>query len=392
MLKIYNSLSGKKEIFSPLKHKEVKIYVCGITPYDTTHLGHAFSYIFYDALIRYLIFKRYKVTYTQNVTDINDRDKDILQRAKEQNMPWQKLADFWTKRFLEEMKHLDWIMPTNYMKASENIPSMINLIQKLLDNGFAYEKNSSVYFDVSMKKDFGKLSKLNVSQMIKLAREFDEDIENTDKKHPLDITLWRAISPNQPKHIPSFKSPFGKGRPGWHIECSAMSMSSLGEQIDIHGGGIDLIYPHHEAEIAQSEGASGKIPFVKYWIHTASVSYRGNKMSKSLNNLVMVSDLLKEYSLNAIRWMILSHHYRKAWEFYENDLISAQDNWKTIENVINADSKNNHKDNEIYTNKFIELMDDDINTPAVLSFILERSGNIPKHPLKQTLLILGFKI
>ncbi len=392
MLKIYNSFSGKKETFSPLTDKEVKIYVCGITPYDTTHLGHAFAYIFYDVLIRYLTFKGYKVTYTQNVTDINDRDKDILQRAKEQNISWQKLSDFWTKRFLDDMKRLNWIMPSNYLKASENIPSMINLIQKLLDNGFAYKKNGSVYFDISKKKDFGKLSKLNNSQMLKLAKDFDEDIDNPNKRQPLDITLWRMTSPNQAKHIPSFESPFGKGRPGWHMECSAMSMSSLGDQIDIHGGGIDLIYPHHEAEIAQSEAASGKIPFAKYWIHTASVSYRKNKMSKSLGNLLMVSSLLKGYSANAIRWMLLSHHYRKPWEFYENDIVLAQKNWTIIKNTVKENSNKDPKIDEAYMTKFINLIDNDIDTPVVLSLILEKHKNISKNSLKQILLILGFII
>ncbi|MDO8621325.1 MAG: cysteine--tRNA ligase [Candidatus Levybacteria bacterium] len=392
MLKIYNSLSRKKEIFSPLKNKEVKIYVCGITPYDTTHLGHAFAYISYDVLVRYLTFKGHKVTYTQNVTDINDRDKDILERAKEQNIPWQKLADFWTKRFLDDMKSLNWIMPTNYIKASENIPSMINLIQKLLDNGFAYKKNGNVYFDISKKKDFGKLSKLNALQMMKLAKEFDEDIENLDKRHPLDITLWRAISSGQSKHIPSFESPFGPGRPGWHIECSAMSMFSLGDQIDIHGGGIDLIYPHHESEIAQSEGASHKIPFAKYWAHTSFVSYRGKKMSKSLGNLVMVSNLLRKYSSNAIKWMLLSHHYRKPWEFYENDIILAEKSWTIIENIVKENSNKDPKIDKAYMTKFINLMNNDMNTPAVLSLIFEKRKNISKHSLRKILLILGFII
>lgn len=300
MLRLYNSLTRKKEEFILLNDKKVTIYVCGITPYDTTHLGHAFVYISFDVLIRYLKFKGYKVTYTQNVTDINDRDKDVLQRAKEQNISWQKLSDYWTKRFLNDMKTLGWIMPTNYLKASENLNSMINLIKKIITNGYAYIKNGSVYFDISKKQDFGKLSRLTNDEMLKIAEDFDEDIKNPDKKNPLDITLWRASSKNQPPHIPSFKSPFGMGRPGWHIECSAMSMSTLGDQIepfdtlrvngehyrtiDIHGGGIDLIYPHHEAEIAQSEAASRKTPFVKFWLHIGSVSYRGKKMSKSLGN------------------------------------------------------------------------------------------------------------
>lgn len=371
---LYNSLTQKFEQFKTLIPNKVSIYVCGITPYDTTHLGHAFTYITFDTLIRYLKFKGFKVNYTQNVTDINDRDKDILQKAKEQNVPWHKLSQIWTKRFLGEMKALNWIMPQNYLEASEQIPSMINLIQKLLKNGFAYKVDGSVYLDISKKEDFGKLSKLSRKQMLKLAEEFEEDLSNKDKKHSLDITLWKSKSPNQPSHIPSFKSPFGLGRPGWHIECSAMSVSTLGEQIDIHGGGVDLIFPHHEAEIAQSEGATGKIPFVKYWIHTAPLFYKGEKMSKSKGNLIMVKDLLKKYSPNAIKWLLLSHHWMKKWEYKEKDLIKAQQSIETVESSL--------KDGEL--KEFIKIMDDNLNTLAALKLLLESHD-------RKIYQILGFK-
>lgn len=371
---LYNSLSQKFEQFKPNAAGEVSIYVCGITPYDTTHLGHAFTYISFDALIRYLKFKGFKVNYTQNVTDINDRDKDILQKAKEQNVPWHKLSQIWTKRFLKDMKTLNWIMPQNYLKASEQIPSMIDLIQKLLENGLAYEVSGNVYLDISKKEDFGKLSKFSKTQMLKLAEEFEEDLSNKDKSHPLDITLWKAKLANQPSHIPFFNSPFGLGRPGWHIECSAMSISTLGEQIDIHGGGIDLIFPHHEAEIAQSEEATGKIPFVKYWIHTAPLFYKGEKMSKSKGNLIMVSTLLKKYSPNAIRWLLLSHHWINKWEYNEQDLIKAQHCVQTAES--------NLKDGDL--KEFTKIMDDNLNTPAALELLL-KSHN------KKIYQILGFK-
>ncbi len=353
-------MTRKTQKFIPLRKNHASVYVCGITPYDTTHLGHAFTYIWFDVLVRYLTFRGYKVTYTQNVTDINDRDKDILQRAKEQNISWQKLSDFWTKRFLGDMHALGWVMPTNYLYASKNLNSMINLIQKLIANGFAYQKNNSVYFDISKKQDFGKLSKLTKKQMLKIANEFDEDTENPDKRNPLDITLWRATGQNQPAHIPSFASPFGPpangGRPGWHIECSAMSMSTLGEQIDIHGGGIDLIYPHHEAEIAQAESATGKTPFARYWMHTGIVSYQGKKMSKSLGNLVMVSDLRRKFSANAIRFVLLSHHYRKPWEFTEKELFEAEASLAMIKNTKDS----------LELPKFINLMDNDLQANLVL--------------------------
>src|SRR3989344_7439486 len=334
MLRLYNSLSKKKEPFASLMSKNVSLYVCGITPYDTTHLGHAFTYISFDILVRVLRHNGFKVNYTQNVTDINDRDNDILKKAREQNTSWVELSDFWTGKFLQDMSSLNWLKPNNYIKASEYIGPMIILINKLLQNGLAYQKNGSVYFDISKKKDFGKLSKLTRNEMLKISKDFDENIENPDKVDPLDFTLWRAEETNQPSHIPSFKSPFGNGRPGWHIECSAMSISTLGEQIDIHGGGKDLMFPHHEAEIAQSEGATGKVPFVKYWLHTGTVFYQGKKMSKSEGNLVMVSDLLKKYSPNAIRWLLLFKHWAKSWEYKEEDLKKAQENVNLVTSII----------------------------------------------------------
>ena len=368
---LYNSLTRKLQEFIPLKRNRVSMYVCGITPYDTTHLGHAFTYVWFDVLVRHLKFKGYKVTYTQNVTDINDRDNDILKKAKEQSVPWQKLGNYWTKKFLMDMKDLNWTMPDNYIKASKNIKPMIRLIQKLIDNGYAYSKNGSVYFDIKQKKDYGKLSNLSEAEMLKIAKKFEEDVENPDKKNPLDFTLWRSSSVNQSAHIPSFESPFGLGRPGWHIECSSMSTSTLGDQIDIHGGGIDLIYPHHEAEIAQSEGATLKTPFVRHWMHTGLVSYQGKKMAKSLGNLVMVSDLKKKFSANAIRFVLLSHHYRKPWEFKEGELRHAETYLKSLKNI---------KDESSDISKFTEFMDNDLRADLVLKNIKS----------KKLLKILGF--
>ncbi len=385
-MKIFNSLSDKQEDFKPLQDKRVTIYVCGITPYDTTHLGHAFTYISFDALIRYLKFQGYKVTYTQNVTDINDRDKDILERAREQNIPWQELAKYWTDKFLEDMAALNWAPPTYYLKASEQISPMIDLIQKLLDKGLAYRKNGSVYLDISRDKGFGKLSKFNKNKMFKVAQEFEEDLACIEKRNPLDITLWRAQTPDQPRHIPSFNSPFGPGRPGWHLECSAMSIATLGGQIDIHGGGIDLIFPHHEDEIAQSEGATGKIPFAKYWLHTGTVYYRGEKMSKSKGNLVMVSDLLKKYSPNAISWLLLSHHWDKSWEYKEQDLIQAQKNVEAVEKALASKGETLERN----TQQFTKIMDQNLNTPKALDFLLELAKQ--KKELKKFYEVLGFKI
>lgn len=362
----------------------IKIYVCGITPYDTTHLGHAFTYICFDALIRFLTFKGNRVIYTQNITDINDRDKDILQRAREQNRSWQNLSEFWTKKFLIDMENLNWVLPTYLVKASEFIGKMIKLIEKLLEKGLAYQVGSSVYLDMAKFPGYGRLSKLSKQEMLKVAKEFEEDVSNSDKKDPLDITLWRATDPTQEKHIPSFPSPFGAGRPGWHIECSAMAISTLGEQIDIHGGGIDLIFPHHEAEIVQSEGATGKVPFVKKWMHTAIVSYKGEKMSKSKGNLVLVTDLLKQYSPNAIRWLLLSHHYSQPWEFREEDLIKAQKQVQEVEEKLVLQGPTLEAKQLWDPQQFIRLMEEDLNTPAVLQLLF-------RNPDRKIYQVLGFR-
>lgn len=388
MLKIYNTLTDRLEEFKPLNGKKVTIYVCGITPYDTTHLGHAFTYISFDTLIRYLKFKGLEVVYTQNVTDINDRDHDILERARRQGVRWSKLAEFWTEKFLKDMSTLNWTFPTYYMKASENIPAVIDLIKKLLGKGFAYQIGCSVYLDISKFPNYGKLSKFNKEKMLKVSLDFEEDLECTDKKNSLDITLWREKEPNQPPHIPSFNSPFGAGRPGWHIECSAISISTLSEQIDIHGGGTDLKFPHHEAEVAQSEGATGKIPFVKYWLHTGTVFCRGEKMSKSKGNLVMVSDLLKKYSPNAIRWLLLSHHWSKPWEYKEAELIKVRENTEKIEEIIQKIKP--QLNTESFENEFTEILDQNLDTPGALQFLLRVVKQNPKQ-LKEFYQILGFK-
>lgn len=400
-MQFYNTLSRTKELFTPINDRSVTMYVCGITPYDTTHLGHAFTYIFFDVLLRYLRYRQHDVVYTQNVTDINDRDNDLLQRAKEQNISWKDLANFWTKRFLEDMHALNWIKPTNYIKASENIENMIMLITKIVDSGYGYINNGSVYLDITKDKNYGQLSLLSHEQMRILAKEFDEDITNPDKKNPLDITLWRATEENQAAHIPSFDSPFGKGRPGWHIECSAMAMSTLGEQIDIHGGGRDLIYPHHEDEIAQSEGGTKKKPFAKYWLHTGTVSYEGKKISKSLGNLVLVSDLLKKYSSNAIRWVLLSHHYRESWEFHMRELDEAEILFKRItRHALPYDVKGGTSENNPYKEQFVDSMNDDIDTPEILKHLTawaeevdEKSSNdaaLQSDAISDCLKTLGF--
>ncbi len=296
MFVLYNSSSNKKEEFIPAKPGSVSLYVCGVTPYDTTHLGHAFTYLSFDVLIRYLKSKGFKVNYVQNVTDIDD---DVLRKAKEQKMDWKELGDFWTKRYLSDMKSINALYPTHYVKATSAIPRIIKIVSKLVKDGFAYKNGANVYFDVKKFSGYGNLSHFSESQMRLLLSERGGDINDHKKKNPLDFIVWQGWKEGEP----FWDSPWGKGRPGWHIECSAMINEFLGDQIDIHGGGRDLIFPHHESEIAQSESFTGKRPFSRFFMHTAMVMHSGEKMSKSLGNLVLISQLLKSHSPNAIRWM-----------------------------------------------------------------------------------------
>lgn len=375
-MKLYNSLSGKTESLELNDSNKVKMYVCGITPYDTTHLGHAFVYVQFDALKRYLEFKGYKVTYTQNVTDIDD---DILKRAKRDGKDWKELGDYWTSRFLKDLKALNVKMPNHYIKATEAMPEIIDMIALLIQKDFAYQKNGNVYFKVSKFSDYGKLSKYSQEQMIKLLKERGGDPNDPNKKAPLDFLLWQPSKLDEP----FWESPFSKGRPGWHIECSAMIKKTLGNQIDIHGGGLDLIYPHHESELAQSESYSGKKPFVKYWMHIAMVSYQGEKMSKSLGNLILVADLLKKYSANAIRLMLLMNHYRKPWEYAEDQMDQAQEYMNQIEKSLTGieldpeDLEDLLKDLEedFDTSKALsKLIDESIKNPAVSKAGFELMG------------------
>ncbi|OGK21934.1 cysteine--tRNA ligase [Candidatus Roizmanbacteria bacterium RIFCSPHIGHO2_02_FULL_37_13b] len=317
MIKLYNSASRKLEIFKPLNPKEVKIYVCGITPYDASHLGHAFVFTIFDTLIRFLKFKGYGVSYVQNITDVDD---DILKKAKEINENWQNLGNLWVKDLLADFDFINIVKPDVMPRASEVIDLIIQIIKSLEAKKITYTVDGIVYFSVADFKRYGKLSRLTPEQMVKISSIRGNDIKDPNKKNPLDFVLWQKSITNEP----FWPSPWGQGRPGWHIECTAMNLKYLGSQIDIHGGGSDLIFPHHDSEIAQSESYTGKKPFVKYWLHCGMVLYESEKMSKSLGNLVFIKDLKKKYSANAIRWLLLSNHYRRPWEYIEEDLKDCQ--------------------------------------------------------------------
>ncbi len=373
-LRLYNSLSRKIESFSSIKDNEVSMYVCGITPDAATHLGHAFTYITFDILIRLLKFQGYKVRYVQNVTDIDD---DILNRSKAAGSDWKEFGHHWTSVFLTNMEKLGWVYPVPYVQASDAIPTIIKIVSELIEKGFAYDISGAVYFEVSKFKNYGKLSMFDRDAMIKLSRERGADPDDPNKRDPLDFILWQKMQ----KGEPFWESPWGKGRPGWHIECSSMIYDHLGEQIDIHGGGEDLIYPHHESEIAQSESFTGKKPFARFFLHTGSVGYKGEKMSKSLGNLILVSDLLKKYSPNAIRFLLLSNHYRKQWEYKEEEMGEAA----KIMDEIEGSAKNSSDSRHINDN-FLALLNSDLDTEGALKCLIEQK---PKS-LKACLKLLGF--
>src|SRR5258705_10590355 len=290
----------------------VRMYVCGITPYDSTHLGHAATYLTYDLLIRRLEELGHEVRYVRNVTDVDD---SILPKARELGVPYLELAAAEMARFHSDMDALELRAPTVEPRATESIDLIIELIGQLLESDHAYVANGTVYFDVSTFPRFGELSHYSEAEMIRLARERGGNPDDPHRRHPLDFVLWQPSLPDEP----SWRAPFGVGRPGWHIECSAMAMHEHGPTTDLHGGGTDLIFPHHESEIAQSESLTNK-PFVTHWLHSAMVNYEGEKMSKSLGNLVFVSDLLKVADSRAIRLALMRHHYRAGFEWHDTDL------------------------------------------------------------------------
>ncbi|MDO8655316.1 MAG: cysteine--tRNA ligase [bacterium] len=373
-LEIYNPRTKKKERFGAPGRK-AGVYVCGITPYDITHLGHAFTYTFFDVLLRYLRHIGYQTTYVQNLTDIDD---DIIKKSKELNKNWRELGEENAQKFLQDMKWLNNEQPDVYPRATDHIQGIQEMIRTLLRRGAAYEKNGSVYFSVAKDKSYGKLSLLSKKKMLVIANQRGNNPNDRNKKDPLDFVLWQA----RKKGEPSWFSPWGPGRPGWHIECSVMSSSYLGDTVDIHGGGSDLLFPHHESEIAQSETATGK-QFVRHWMHTGMLRYKGEKMSKSLGNLVLIGDLKKKYSANAIRMYLLSHHYRSVFEFHEKDMKKAQLREELFKKVWRLQSQTGTPLNiSEYREGFHRAMNDDMNTPQALETLERLAKRIFKEKKK----------
>jgi len=372
-LRIYNTLTRKKDDFIPLQEGKVTMYCCGITAYDFSHIGHTRAAVVFDVIYRYLTYRGYDVTYVRNYTDIDDK---IINRANKEGIRCEELAEKYIGEYEKDMGDLRMEKPTFTPRATAHIREMISLIEQLFVRGIAYTSGGDVFYSVSKFKEYGKLSGKNLEELQSGARV---DVDER-KANPLDFVLWKASKPGEP----AWDSPWGKGRPGWHIECSAMSQKYLGETFDIHGGGQDLIFPHHENEIAQSEGATGK-PFARYWIHNGFVNINQEKMSKSLGNFLTNRQILSHYHPEVVRIFLLSNHYRSPVDFSDQNLQEAKSHLERFYALLKdlKDLKRDGKDStplsaqehEIrkivseLTEKFHEAMDDDFNTASALGHL-----------------------
>jgi cysteinyl-tRNA synthetase len=380
-LRVFNTLSGKKEEFIPVTPGKVNMYVCGVTVYDYCHIGHARANVVFDVIYRYLKWLGNEVTYIRNYTDIDDK---IINRANKEGVPFNEISERFIREFDRDMEELGLQLPTFQPKATENIDEIIKIVSTLIDKGYAYQAGGDVYYCVEKFDSYLKLSKRNLDDMQAGARiEVDER-----KRHPMDFALWKEAKPGEPY----WESPWGKGRPGWHIECSAMSMKFLGETLDIHGGGKDLIFPHHENEIAQSEAATGR-PFVKYWLHNGFVNINSEKMSKSLGNFFTIREILEKFDRETLRLFLLSAHYRSPLDFSDQNMKEAEAGieriystlariddvlaGKTItvtpvdKTTLNEAEQELLEKTETLLERFREAMDDDFNTAMALGGIFE---------------------
>lgn len=394
-MKVFDTLSGQKVEFVP-NSDTVTMYVCGVTVYDDCHIGHAMSYVIFDAIRRYLKFKGYKVRHVQNFTDIDDK---IIKRAQQLGVLAKELSENYIVEYFKDMDALNIERADIYPKATEEVSKIIEIIQGLATKGYAYESKGSVYFRVNRFSAYGKLSHQNQEDMIS---KTSADVE--EKESPLDFALWKAAKEGEPW----WHSPWGNGRPGWHIECSAMSLKYLGETIDIHGGGQDLIFPHHENEITQSESFTGKSPFVRYWLHNGLLQLSGDKMSKSLGNLVTVKESLKRFSSDAMRFFILSSHYRSPLTYSEANIEAAEAGMQRLRQAVaNCEVGDEDKallNSEPFKQRFIESMDDDFNTAQAIGVLFDlvreinrgREEKVYVTKAQQTLIelatVLGFTL
>ncbi len=367
MLQLRDTLSGEKRDFVPIAG-EVRLYVCGITPYSEAHLGHALFSIVFDVLRRYLEWRDYEVRHIQNFTDIDDK---LIERANDAGTTVSELAAQHSAAYEAQLARLNVLPATSYPRATEEIPKIVTFIEGLIAKGIAYPSGGDVYYRVREKGDYGKLSKRDIDDLRSGARVDPSEL----KDDPLDFALWKGAKPGEP----SWASPWGQGRPGWHIECSAMAMGALGEQIDIHGGGADLIFPHHENEIAQSEAFTGKAPFANFWVHNALLQLDEEKMSKSLGNLIGIDEVLDRYGADAVRMFILTSHYRSPLTYSEEAIEAARVGAERLRQAAFAEGGGIGAvlDATETGPRFTEAMDDDLNTPRALAtlFHLARAIN-----------------
>ncbi len=372
-IKLYDTVKRSVVDFAP--DKEVLMYTCGITPYDATHIGHAFTFVSYDILQRRLIDRGHIVKCVRNVTDVDD---PLFAKARELGVHYLDLAAGEEARFDADMKALNVLEVFSKPRASSAIPDIRKFIALVLDRGFAYQGGSSVFFDVTKFESFGSVSNYDNETMLRYAAERGGDLDNPDKRHPLDFVLWQPSAPDEP----SWDTIWGPGRPGWHIECSALALRDLGTTIDLHGGGSDLIFPHHECERAQSEAATGK-QFVKHWMHVAMVFMDGTKMSKSLGNLEFVDRLRKTHDPRAIRLALISNHYRREWEWTSSSMnasLAKLELWNAAKNG----------DGTAGLAEVRAALDDDLNTPAAIQVIDQAAA--AGHSIKSSAKLLGIDL
>jgi cysteinyl-tRNA synthetase len=386
-LQIYNTLTRKKEEFKPLKEGEVGMYVCGPTVYGDSHIGHAKSYVSFDIIYRYLGYIGYRVLYVQNITDVGhltddaDEGEDKIEvEARKRKIQPMAVVEWYTRSYFEDMDRLHVLRPDISPRATGHVIEQIEIIRLLIEKDYAYEVNGSVYFNVEKFKEYGKLSGRSLDEMLAGVRVESK----TEKRHPADFALWKKA---EPEHIMKWQSPWGTGYPGWHIECSAMSMKYLGEHFDIHGGGIENQFPHHECEIAQSEAATGK-PFVKYWLHNNMVTVEGQKMGKSLGNFVTLKDAFGKFNPLVIRFFILQSHYRSPLDFSNEALTAAEKGYnrliKTVVTLrkgigLHQSGETIPLDLEALKRKMIDAMNDDFNSPQVIAHLFDISREVNQY-------------
>ncbi|MDR2437681.1 MAG: cysteine--tRNA ligase [Endomicrobium sp.] len=378
MIKVHNTLSNKKEDFKPQKDNFVSMYVCGVTPYDEVHLGHARAYVVFDIIKRHLLKRGFKVKHVQNFTDVDDK---IIKRSLERNVKTTDLAQIYMDDYFTQMDKLNVLKAEFYPRVTQMIPEIISFVRSLVEKGYAYEVDGDVYFSVAKFKDYGKLSKRKLEDLKAGARVDVCD----DKLSAFDFALWKKAKENEPPEV-SWESPWGKGRPGWHIECSVLSSHLLGDTLDIHGGGQDLIFPHHENEIAQSEAQTGK-QFVKYWIHNGFVTVNKEKMSKSLNNFFTLKSIFEKYNPRAIRYYLLTQHYSSPLDFSDAGLDVAKNTLQGVDDaylrllssVKESINKITDKDLLNLEENFLKALDDDFNSEKALSYLHELKNIILKE-------------